>query len=142
MIFIRARASRKPSSIKKIILPPLFMSTGALMFLFPVFRISWLQTMEALLVGIVCSLFLISTSHFKINGQQIYLIPSKAFIFILATLLAVRLTFKLVFSQTLPLGELSGMFFLLAFGMIASWRIAMVIKFKRLKKELDSQVAV
>lgn len=98
--------------------------------------------MEALLVGIVCSLFLISTSHFKINGQQIYLIPSKAFIFILATLLAVRLTFKLVFSQTLPLGELSGMFFLLAFGMIASWRIAMVIKFKRLKKELDSQVAV
>ena len=43
MIFIRAKAAKKPATEKRIILPPLFMSTGALMFLFPTFQISFYQ---------------------------------------------------------------------------------------------------
>ena len=57
MIFYRLKAAEQPTSVKKIILPPLFMSTGAIMFLFPVFRISLLQVFEALVVGMIFSFF-------------------------------------------------------------------------------------
>lgn len=142
MIFVRLRASKRPASMKRIILPPIFMSTGALMFLFPVFRVTWLQVIEALAVGALFSIFLIWTSKFEVRKDAIYLIPSKAFIFILAGLLIVRISFKLIFSQTLPFGEISGMFFLLAFGMIATWRIAMLIKYTKLKTGLDQKLSM
>ena len=65
--------------------------------------------------------------------------PSKAFIFILVGLLAVRVALKSYLSQSIDLAELSGMFFLLAFAMIVSWRIAMYRSFTKLKdkKELE-----
>ncbi|MEN2464474.1 cytochrome c biogenesis protein CcdC [Ornithinibacillus sp. FSL M8-0202] len=136
MIVVRLKASRKPASVKRIILPPLFMSTGALMFLFPEFQIKWIQVVEALTVGVVFSIFLIKTSNFEIRNDRIYLIPSKAFIFILVGLLIVRLVLKIALGGTITLGETSGMFFLLAFGMLGSWRLAMLYKYKQLEKEL------
>src|SRR5699024_5467139 len=139
MIFIRLKASKKPASVKKIILPPLFMSTGAFMFLFPVFRVELLQVFEAVLVGVIFSVFLIKTSKFEIKGGSIYLIPSKSFVFILFGLLLVRIIIKLVIGSTISLGEMSGMFFLLAFGMIFSWRLAMLYKFKQMEKNLNNR---
>ncbi|SES77842.1 Membrane protein CcdC involved in cytochrome C biogenesis [Oceanobacillus limi] len=136
MIFIRLRASKKPASVKKIILPPIFMSSGALMFLFPEFQVKWIQVLEAISVGIFFSFFLIKTSKFEIQNQAIYLKPSRAFVFILFGLLIVRIVLKLLIGGTVSLGETSGMFFLLAFGMIITWRIAMLFKFKQLEKQL------
>lgn len=136
MIFVRLKASKKPASVKKIILPPLFMSTGAFMFLFPMFQVGWMQVVEAVCVGIIFSLFLIKTSTFEIRDHNIYLIPSKSFIFILFGLLLIRIIMKLAIGSTISLGETSGMFFLLAFGMIVSWRLAMLYKFKRLERQL------
>ncbi|MRG85301.1 CcdC family protein [Salinibacillus xinjiangensis] len=137
MIFIRMKAAQKPATVKKIILPPLFMSTGAAMFLFPVFRVSWLEFAEAVIVGVVFSVFLIISTKFEIKNDDIYLIPSKAFIFILIGLLVARLILKSIIGQTISFGETSGMFFLLAFGMIISWRVAMLIKFLRLKRVMN-----
>jgi len=142
MIFIRLRAARKPASMKKIILPPLFMSTGALMFLFEPFQVSWKQVLEAMSVGVVFSAFLIKTSHFEIRDKNIYLKPSKAFAGILIGLLVLRIVLKLIVGQTVSLGETSGMFFLLAFGMILSWRTAMLIKYRRLEAEVRSSKTV
>ncbi|MFD1360465.1 CcdC family protein [Lentibacillus salinarum] len=136
MIFVRLKASQKPASVKKIILPPLFMSTGALMFLIPVFRVDILQVLEAMLVGMIFSVLLIKTSKFEIKNREIYLIPSKAFVFVLFGLLLLRIIIKLIIGATVSVGETSGMFFLLAFGMIVSWRLAMLYKFKKLEKEL------
>ncbi|WP_417900476.1 cytochrome c biogenesis protein CcdC [Bacillus haimaensis] len=133
VIFVRMKAAKKPSSVKKIILPPIFMSTGALMFLFPEFRVSPLQIIEALSVGAVFSIFLIKTSKFEIKDSDIYLKRSKAFAFILLGLLVIRVVMKLVLSTTIDIGELTGMFWLLAFGMIVPWRIAMYIKYKKLE---------
>src|SRR5690625_6175813 len=96
MILVRMRASEKPASIKKIILPPLFMSTGALMFLFPMFRLQFSDVLEALLVGIFFSFFLIKFSRFEIKNNEIYLIPSKALIFILFVLLILRIIIKFI----------------------------------------------
>ena len=59
--------------------------------------------------------------------------PSKAFIFILVGLLAVRVALKSYLSQSIDLAELSGMFFLLAFAMIVSWRIAMYRSYAKLE---------
>ncbi|WLV25879.1 cytochrome c biogenesis protein CcdC [Aciduricibacillus chroicocephali] len=136
MIFVRLKASKRPASVKKIILPPVFMSTGAFMFLVPEFRVPWLQVAEAVIVGAFFSLFLIRTSKFEIKGEHIYLIPSKAFVFILFGLLIVRTVIKLIVGSHISVGETSGIFFLLAFGMIVCWRLAMLYKYKKLEKRL------
>ncbi|WP_138414665.1 CcdC family protein [Aquibacillus sediminis] len=138
MIIIRLKASRKPTSVSRIILPPLFMSTGAFMFLFPMFQITWFQVIEAFGLGVLFSVLLIKTSKFEIKHGNIYLIPSKLFIFVLFGLLIFRLGLKLILSQSIALGETSGMFFVLAFGMIGSWRLAMLLKFKKLERQLKN----
>ncbi|GAB3066607.1 CcdC family protein [Virgibacillus ainsalahensis] len=139
MIVVRLRAAKKPASVKKIILPPLFMSTGALMFLFPAFHINLIQIFEAMCVGLVCSIFLIKTSKFEVKDQDIYLIPSKLFAFILVGLLVFRLIFKLVIGSSISLGETSGMFFILAFCMIVTWRLSMLYRYLQLEKNLKYQ---
>lgn len=139
MMFVRMRASEKPASIKKIILPPLFMSTGGLMFLFPMFQLSFSDVFEALIVGMVFSVLLIKFSKFEIKNEDIYLIPSKSFVFILFGLLLVRIIIKLIIGSQISFGETSGMFFLLGFGMIFTWRLAMLYKYINLKKQLESK---
>lgn len=137
MIFIRSKAAKKPATVKKIILPPLFMSTGALMFVFPTFHVSLYQVIESVGVGMICSIFLIRTSNFEVEGKDIYLIPSKAFIVIISALLVIRIGMKLIIGQVIAFGELSGMFYLLALGMIVTWRIAMYVKFKKIEQSLN-----
>ncbi|MBO8176958.1 MAG: cytochrome c biogenesis protein CcdC [Bacillus sp. (in: Bacteria)] len=141
ILFVRMKASKKPVNAKKIILPPLFMSTGALMFLHPMFRVSFAQVVEALVVGMIFSIFLIKTSKFEIKDGNIYLKRSKAFIFILIGLLIIRIIAKFILSTSIDVGELSGMFWILAFGMIVPWRIAMYIQYMKLQKKNDWIVA-
>lgn len=131
---VRSKAVKRPASIKTIILPPLFMSTGALMFIFKEFRVPPLQIVEAIVVGMLFSLILIRTTNFEFRNNEIYMKRSKAFVFILFGLLIIRLIGKLALSNSIDVGELGGMFWILAFGMIVPWRIAMVVKFNKLNK--------
>jgi membrane protein CcdC involved in cytochrome C biogenesis len=135
VLFIRMKAQKKPVSSKKIILPPLFMSTGALMFIFPFFRVTLGELLEALTVGMLFSILLIKTSKFEIRDNDIYLKRSKAFAFILIGLLIIRIVAKSILSTTIDYGALSGMFWILAFGMIVPWRIAMYIQYRKLYQE-------
>ncbi|TDL34945.1 cytochrome c biogenesis protein CcdC [Jeotgalibacillus sp. S-D1] len=132
VLMIRMKAARRPVSAKKIILPPLFMSTGALMFIFPFFRVTPLELTEALLVGMIFSIVLIKTSNFEEREEGIFMKPSKAFPFILIGLLVIRIIMKLVLSSTIDVGALSGMFWILAFGMIVPWRISMYLQYRKL----------
>ncbi|MFC2946897.1 CcdC family protein [Virgibacillus sediminis] len=141
MIVIRLRASKRPASLRKIILPPLFMSTGALMFIFPAFHINLFQFMEAAAAGMVCSIFLIKTTKFEVRDQAIYLIPSKLFALILVALLVFRLIFKLIIGSTISFGETSGMFFILALFMILTWRSVMLYKYIQLERDLKCRTA-
>jgi len=133
-LVVRTKAAKRPVSQKKIILPPLFMSTGALMFIFPEFRVPPLQILEALAVGFLFSLILIRTTKFEVRQGDVYMSRSKAFIFILIGLLVVRIIAKLILSSSIDVGELGGMFWLLAFGMLVPWRIAMLIQYKNIVK--------
>jgi membrane protein CcdC involved in cytochrome C biogenesis len=138
VLVIRMKASKRPVNTKKIILPPIFMSTGALMFLFPAFHVTTKEVLEAVTVGLLFSILLIKTSNFEVREDQIYLQRSKAFAFILIGLLIIRIVAKLILSSSIDVGELSGMFFLLAFGMIVPWRIAMFMKYRKLKSGFNN----
>ena len=135
VLFIRMRAQKKPVNAKKIILPPIFMSTGALMFLFPSFRVSLGEFLEAITVGMLFSILLIKTSKFEIRNNDIYLKRSKAFAFILIGLLLIRIVAKSILSSSIDYGELSGMFWILAFGMIVPWRITMYLQYRKMYQE-------
>lgn len=141
VMFIRIKSSAKPATAKKIILPPIFMSTGALMFFVPMFRVTGAEFLEAITVGMFFSIFLIKTSKFEIRGNEIYLKRSKAFVFILIGLLVLRIGMKTILSSSIDYGALSGMFWILAFGMIVPWRVAMYLSFRKMSKQLDLQQA-
>ena len=136
-MFVRIKSQNKPVTVKKIIIPPFAMSTGALMFVFEPFRISFIQVLEAAGIGIFFSLFLIYTSKFIVRGTEIFLKRSKAFILILVGLLVARIIMKIMLSDSLDVGELGGMFFVLAWSMIIPWRIAMLVQYKRLLKTMQ-----
>lgn len=136
VLFVRMKAAKKPTSVKKIILPPVFMSSGALMYFVPEFRLTTMEVLEAVVVGMLFSILLVKTSKFEIRDNDIYLKRSKAFIFILVGLLVVRLVLKTILSSTIDIGQLGGMFFLLAFSMIVPWRAAMYLSYRKLYKEL------
>ncbi|WP_432355553.1 CcdC family protein [Sporosarcina sp. A2] len=131
---VRSKAAERPISPIRIILPPLFMSSGMLMFLFTQFQVPWSQVFEAATVGLIFSTILIATTNFEKKNGQLFVKRSKAFIFILAGLLIFRLVAKLILSSSIDVGELAGMFFILAFAMIVPWRIGMLIKYNNLQK--------
>ncbi|WNB90282.1 cytochrome c biogenesis protein CcdC [Bacillus sp. NEB1478] len=132
----RMRETREPVTFKKIILPPVFMSTGFFMFVMPFFRVPWAEAGEAFLVGMIFSILLIATSKFEIKNNQVFLIRSKAFIFILIGLFTIRLVLKWYIGTTVSYLETSSLFFIVAFGMIMPWRLAMLFQFKKKKNEI------
>jgi membrane protein CcdC involved in cytochrome C biogenesis len=98
-----------------------------------------MEIIEVVILGMLFSILLIKTSKFEIRENEIYLKRSKAFIYILVGLLIVRLALKSILSTTIDFGELSGMFFLLAFSMIVPWRVAMYLDYKKLYRKLHGQ---
>ncbi|WP_432716900.1 CcdC protein domain-containing protein [Staphylococcus equorum] len=135
-IFVRMKAQNFPVNEKKIILPPFFMATGALMYVVPYFRLTGLEIVECIILGIAFSTILIWTSKFETQDSEIYMKRSKAFPIILISLLLIRTLLKIFISNKIDPGEIGGMFFLLGFSMIVPWRLAMLYKYKKLKSTL------
>src|SRR5699024_12773801 len=101
MVFIRIKAAERPTNFKRIILPPIFMSTGALMYIFPVFRLDLLTISEACIIGIIFSVFLIKTTKFEIRDEVIYIIISYTYVFLLFGFLIFVYIFILLFIRTI-----------------------------------------
>ncbi|WP_082147171.1 CcdC family protein [Rubeoparvulum massiliense] len=142
VIVIRLKAAKRPTSMKRIILPPFFMSTGFLMFLFPIFRVDWFSALESFLVGTLFSIPLILTSRFEVMGTAVYLKRSKAFPFILIGLLLIRVTMKIIMGELISVEATAGLFFILAFGMILPWRVAMALMYQRLLKKHEAELTL
>lgn len=134
----RIKETQRPVNVKSILLPPIFMSTGALMFVIPSFRLTGYELIEAITAGMLFSILLIKTSKFEVKDNQIYMQRSKAFIFILVGLVLVRLIAKLILGTELEISVLSGMFFILAFAMIVPWRLVMYLQYKKVKEKYFS----
>lgn len=137
VIVVRMKAQNYPTNTRKIILPPFFMATGALMYVVPYFRLTGAEIIESIIVGLFFSLFLIFTSNFEIKRSEIYMKRSKLFPVILISLLIIRTVGKFVLSDSIYPGQLAGMFFLLAFSMIVPWRISMYFKYKKLRNQIS-----
>nr|WP_120189982.1 cytochrome c biogenesis protein CcdC [Ammoniphilus oxalaticus] len=141
VLTIRLRRANRPTSMKQIILPPLFMSTGSMMFLYPPTRVDAIFALESLFMGMILSIPLILTSKFELRGDQIFMKRSKAFAFILIGLLLVRLAAKVYVGEHVSLFETGGLFYLLAVGMIFPWRIAMAFRYRQLQRSLTEKAA-
>ena len=103
-------STKVPVNEKKIILPPIFMSTGALMYVIPYFRLTGAEILESIILGVIFSSVLIWTSHFEVQGAEVYMKRSKAFPIILISLLIIRTIIKYLLVALL-MGEIGGMFF-------------------------------
>lgn len=134
-LFIRLRAAKKPLSVKKILMPPLGMSTGFLMFVVPDTHIPLTYALLAFTVGLLFSSLLIRTTKMESVNGDIYVKQSKAFMFILLGLLAIRIVLHDYVQHYVTVMQTGGIFFILAFGMIMPWRVAMFFQFRRLASE-------
>ena len=65
VIVVRMKAQQYPVNEKKIILPPFFMATGALMYVVPYFRLTGMEIIECIILGVLFSTILIWTSRFE-----------------------------------------------------------------------------
>jgi membrane protein CcdC involved in cytochrome C biogenesis len=135
VMIVRLRSAKKPASVRGIILPPLFMSTGFVMFHFPETATPLTYDLIAFFIGMLLSVPLILTSKFEVVGQDVYLKRSKAFFFILFGLLAIRFVIKLWVNDTFSPLQAAGLFFVLAYGMIVPWRVAMLYMYRQLVKK-------
>jgi len=132
VIFIRMKASHRPVTIKKIIIPPIAMSSGFLMFVEPQVRIPLWWAGIAFLIGwFIFSYPLIRSTKFEKVDGQIYMQKSKSFIFILLGLLAVRLLLHGYIEQHISIPQTAACFFMLAYGMITHWRISMYRQYQQ-----------
>ncbi|RJX37388.1 cytochrome c biogenesis protein CcdC [Paenibacillus pinisoli] len=135
LIIIRIRAGKRPTTLKKIVIPPLGMATGFIMFAVPVTHIPWLWGLSAFGTGLLIFSFplIVTTSMEKVNSD-IFVRRSKAFIAIMLVLFLLRLSLHSVVEQYMTIPQTGAIFYLLAFGMIVPWRLAMVGDYLRLRK--------
>nr|WP_139490187.1 cytochrome c biogenesis protein CcdC [Brevibacillus dissolubilis] len=134
LILYRMRAAKRPVSFRNIIIPPVMMSTGFAMFHFPGFALPASYDLVAFFVGVIFSIPLILSSKFEVKGKEIYLKSSKAFIGILLGLFVIRFVIKLVMGDVFTPLQTAGLFFILAYGMILPWRVAMAYMYRQLVK--------
>jgi membrane protein CcdC involved in cytochrome C biogenesis len=129
----RIRETQRPVTPRAIVLPPLAMSTGFLMFLSAEFRVPWAWAAGAFVLGaLVLSYPLLRTSRLAREGDAIVMRRSRAFMFILLGLVALRFVLRDYVGQILPVRQTAAVFFILAFGMIVRWRAWMLVEYRRL----------
>ncbi|MEC0091585.1 CcdC family protein [Paenibacillus macquariensis] len=138
-IFIRLKASSSPVTIKKILIPPLGMSTGFLMFVAPFTHIPlWWAALAFVIGWFLFSYPLIRSTHFKTVDGQVYAERSRSFIVILFALLIVRTLLHQIIEQYVSIAQTGALFFLLAFGMIVRWRLFMYKEYKHILQANDN----
>jgi len=134
----RVRETRTPVTASKVILPPLGMSTGFIMFVMPQMRIPWTWALGAFLAGaLVLAEPLKRSSTLERQGDAILMRRSSGFMVILLALLALRLLLHEYIGHLVSARQTAGIFFVLAFGMILRWRLTMYRSFRALQKLAD-----
>lgn len=131
----RFRETRSPVTVAKIVVPPLGMSTGFVMFALPSMRIPPIWGVAAFLAGaLLLAEPLIRSSRLRREGDTVWLQRSHGFLVILLALLALRLLLHEWVGTLLPARETASLFFVLAFGMILRWRVGMYLDYRRLTR--------
>jgi membrane protein CcdC involved in cytochrome C biogenesis len=133
MIAWRYRETSTPVSAVKIIAPPLGMSAGLSMFFMPAARVPLVWALAAFLAGALLLFYPIARSSRLVrDGEVIRMHRSRAFLWILLGLVAVRIALRSWVENWLSPLQTGGIFFLLAFGMVLRWRISMFLTYRLL----------
>jgi membrane protein CcdC involved in cytochrome C biogenesis len=133
----RLREAATPVTAVKLLAPPLGMSTGFAMFLAPPTRIPWSWGVVSWLTGaLLFSYPLIATSRLVRQGDAILLRRSRAFLWILIGLVVVRFALRGWVEQHVSTMQTGSIFFVLAFGMLLPWRVAMFLQYRALKRQV------
>lgn len=123
----RMLETRRPLNLKKIIIPPLGMSTGFCMFFAPWTRVPWEWGLIAFLLGAcVFSLPMVLTTHLRREGDAIYGTRSFGFIVAMLVLVVIRIGLRGYIEQYVSFVQTGSLFYLLAFGMVLVWRLNML----------------
>lgn len=134
----RLRETSRPITARKILIPPLGMSTGLFMFVAPQTRVPWAWALTALVAGAVLFTYpLHRSSRLERVGAEIRLQRSRAFLWILFGLLAVRFVARAYVEQHVDMLQTGSLFFLVALGMIVPWRLLMYREYRRLTRPGD-----
>ena len=129
----RVRESRRPVSLRSLIIPPLGMSTGFSMFAMPAFRIPWTWGLAAFVLGaLVFAYPLVSSPQLTVEDGLIMMRRSRWFLVVILGLAAVRLGLREYVSSIISVQQTAGLFFVLAFGMIVRWRTTLLMEYRQL----------
>jgi membrane protein CcdC involved in cytochrome C biogenesis len=132
----RVRETQTPVTARKLLLPPLMMSTGFFMFLMPEMRVPLSWAACAFVVGaLVFSYPLIHTSRLVRSGDVVLMQRSRAFLVIIVALFALRLLLRQHVEQYVSMTQTAALFFVLAFGMLLPWRLAMFARYRALRSQ-------
>jgi len=133
----RLREVSRPVTVPKIIMPPLGMSTGLAMFLYPPTHVPLTWAAAAFALGaLVLAWPLVLTSRLHVTEGRVYVRRSRAFLWILIGLVTVRFALRGVIEHYVSFPQTAGLFFMLAFGMIVRWRAGMLLEYRRLNATL------
>jgi membrane protein CcdC involved in cytochrome C biogenesis len=109
------------------------MSTGLSMFLIPMFRVPWLWAMLSFAVGaVVLAVPLMRTSRLTLEENTVTVRRSSSFFLVIIALASMRFFARRYIGAYVSFPQTASLSFLLAFGMIIRWRVAMYFEYKRL----------
>lgn len=135
----RVRESRTAVSAKKIVIPPLGMATGFMMFVVPAFRVPWSWAGIAFLCGAIGLAYpLLRTSRLVREGDTVMAQRSHAFFAVVILLAGIRVAARGYLDTLLTVQQTAALFFILAFGMIVRWRTQMFFEYRALVNEPPS----
>ena len=129
----RYHETRTPVNAAKIVVPPLAMATGFGMFVVPAMQVPWSWAAAAFVLGAsALAIPLMRSSRLERSGEQVMLRRSNYFLAILLGLLALRIALHDWVGRYLSAPQTAAVFFVLAFGMIVRWRVAMYRRYRAL----------
>lgn len=134
----RISATKRPikGSGVRFLLPLLFICFGFTMFTNPQLNVSlhFTEILVSLAVGVVMSIPLILTTNYEVRSDgNIYAKKSVAFIVSLVVLVALRMALRAYLHQFDSM-TLYAMFYLVAVGYVAPWRIASFVKYRMIRQ--------
>ncbi len=129
----RVREGRTVVTLRKIVMPPLGMSTGFCMFFYPPTRVPVLWGLAAFAIGAVLFAYpLLLTSDLHRENGEIRMKRSSAFFAVIIVLALIRWGARGYFDSFLSLEQTGAIFYLLAFGMILRWRAKLFFAYRAL----------
>jgi membrane protein CcdC involved in cytochrome C biogenesis len=133
ILVFRWQEGLRPITTRSLLLPPLGMSTGLLMFWWPPTRVPphWAALGLALGAGLLAIPLLLSSPLENREGK-VFMQRSPYFMLIVLSLMSLRFLLRHWLGAYLSWPQTGAIFYLIALGMMWRWRLTLWFKYRRL----------